>query len=69
MGNIKKKNKKEFREPRMTATQRYKDWRASRMLPQATPKDLLQEEESNLSKDILISKLAVLKAQLSLVEN
>ena len=39
------------------------------MLPQATPKELLQEEESNLSKESLISQLAVLKAQLSLVEN
>ena len=68
-GNIKKKNKKEVGEPRMTTTQRYKDWRASRMLPQATPKELLQEEESNLSKESLISQSAVLKAQFSLVEN
>jgi hypothetical protein len=50
-GNIKKKNKKELGESHMITTQRYKDWRASRMLPQATPKELLQEEESNLSKE------------------
>ena len=68
-GSIKRKDEKELGKPRRIATQRYKDWRASRILPQAIPKEIPQEEESSLSKDHLTSLLAVAKAQLALMED
>ena len=68
-GNIKRKDKKVLGEPRVTVTPRYKDWRASRILPRTTPKEIPLEEESALSRDCLISMLAVTKAQLTLLED
>ena len=67
--SIKKRDKKELGEPRVTTTKRYKEWRTSRILPQAVPKEVPPEEESSLSKDNLISLLAVTKAQLALMED